>query len=50
MQLSSKSNQVTVCQGNTCLTVVGELAKAFAVIAMIALAVQTAGQVAKLLR
>jgi hypothetical protein len=50
MQMSRKGNQVTVCQGNTCLTVVGELAKALAVIIMIALAVQTAGQVAKLLR
>ncbi len=50
MNLSTRGNQVTVCQGSTCLTIVGELAKAVAVIAIIGLAVQTAGQLAKLLR
>ena len=50
MQISTRGNQVTVCKGDTCLTVVGELAKALAAVAIIGAAVWTAGELAKLLR
>lgn len=50
MNISARQNQVTVCMDNICLTVVGEFAKALAVVAIIGLAVLTAGQIAKLLK
>lgn len=50
MRLSAKQNQVTVCQGDTCLTVVGELAKALAVVAIIGVAAWALGELAKVLR
>lgn len=50
MNLTSRHNQVTVCQGSVCLTVVGQLAKLLAVIVIIGLAVRTAGALAKLMR
>lgn len=50
MYLSNRKNQITVCKGDTCFTVVGELAKVLAFVAIVAVAVRTAGELAKLLR
>jgi len=50
MDLSTKRDQVTVCKGDTCLTVVGEMAKVLAFVAIVGVAVATVSQVVKLLK
>jgi hypothetical protein len=50
MNISRNRNQVTVCKGNTCLTVVGELGKVLAVVAIISIAVKTAIEITKVLK
>ena len=50
MNISSRGNQVTVCKRDICLTVVGELAKALAVVLIIGVAVSTVSQLVKVLK
>ena len=47
MNYMTKRDQVTVCKKDVCITVVGELAKVLAFIAIIGIAVNVAGQLAK---
>jgi hypothetical protein len=50
MNVSTRNNQVTVCKGDTCLTVVGELAKVLAFVAIVGVAAWTVNEIAKILK
>jgi hypothetical protein len=50
MNISSSRNQVTVCKGDTCLTVVGELAKVIAFVVVVGMAAWTINEIAKVLK
>ncbi|SKC72272.1 hypothetical protein [Ohtaekwangia koreensis] len=50
MNVSARKDQVTVCKGNTCLTVVGELAKALAFVAVIGVTVWTVNEITKVFK
>jgi hypothetical protein len=48
--IMNNGNQVTVCKGDTCLTVVGKFAEALAFVAIIGVAAWTVNEIVKLLK
>lgn len=50
MKISTSRNRVTLCKGNFCLTVFGEVAKALALVAVVGVAVWTVNEFAKILK
>jgi len=50
MNYVTKRDQVTVCKKDVCITVVGELAKVLAFVAIVGIAVATASQLVKVFK
>jgi len=50
MNISAKRNQVTVCKGDICLSVIGEFAKVLAFVVIVGVAATAIGQIAKVLK
>jgi hypothetical protein len=50
MNYMTKKDQVTVCKKDICITVVGELAKVLAFVAIVGIAVNAAAQLVKVFK